>query len=47
MSPTIASVEHEQPAAAEPLERAEGDQLGHVLAEPHSAEPIRKITIAH
>src|SRR5262249_50624340 len=25
---------HEQAAAAQPLERAEGDQLGHVLADP-------------
>ena len=26
--------QHDQAAAAEPLERAEGDQLGHVLADP-------------
>ena len=35
-----------QPAAAEPLDRAEDDELGMPCAIPHSAEPIRKITSA-
>ena len=39
--------DHDQPAAAEPLERAEGDQLAPCSAlSPQSAEPTRKITIA-
>ena len=46
MSPTTAMRDHDQPAAAEPLQGAEADQLGHVLAEPAQRRADRKSTIA-
>ena len=37
---------HHEPAAAEALHRAEGDELRHDSASPHSAEPMRNTTSA-